>query len=107
MIQWDWTEHPPGTDFNAVSSPEIVLFAQDRLQAEKAVHLMEAAWVLVVDNLPDFLTPLFRAIPDDEEEFQDFMEDHHLDPNAFEAGCCTSGFVLQLGSLRRHRIRGP
>jgi hypothetical protein len=93
-MQWDWSENTQAIDFSAVSSPEIVLFAQDRSQAEKAVRLLEAAYVALVDNLPDPLTPLFRAIPDDQQEFQDFMEAHHFDPNASYGGCCTSGFCL-------------
>jgi hypothetical protein len=108
-IQWNWSEHSSEADFKAVSSPEIVLFARDRSQAEKAVRLMEAAYVALEDNLPDPLRPLFRAIPDDQEEFQDFIENHHFDPNASYGGCCTSGFCLSAciaarASHNRHLI---
>jgi hypothetical protein len=94
-IQWDvdWVQHNPATDFEAVSSPEIVVFAAERLKAEKAVRLMEAAHVLV-NHLPDFLTPPFLAIPDDEKEFEDLKRDHRLGPNASLGGGCAPGLCL-------------
>jgi hypothetical protein len=94
-IQWDgnWSEDNSATDFEAVSCPEIVVFADDRSEAQKAMRLMEAAYVLVYD-MPDFLDRLFLAIPDDQKEFEDFKGDHQLGPNAFLGGGCAPGFCL-------------